>query len=160
MAHSPMAFPTVLTWHRHLASKAVSANVCAHDSLGYHYLVALEHQGYYAVDRLITVDSRPARHVREISGREPVIIYNFVDGDRFTPGADKQSARRILGLDSDDFVVLCPRHLTAKNGVRYAVEAMAHIRTAAPLLVGDDGEQKDAVEELTTELACRGASGC
>ena len=57
----------------------------------------------------------PADRVRFIS--------NGVDGSRFHPTVDGGKWREQLGLSTGELLVLCPRRLEIKNGVRYFIEA-------------------------------------
>jgi glycosyltransferase involved in cell wall biosynthesis len=83
------------------------------------------------------------------------ILYNFVNVEVFKPSSpDDASERRRWHLGTDDLVILCPRRLTAKNGVSYAVEAMVSLaerlgryRSLVMLLAGDGHERRN-IEEL------------
>lgn len=141
--------PAVLTCHGYTAREAVSAGLWKEDSLEYDYVTALERRAYRAMDRVIAPDSCIAAYVEQIAGIRPLVLYNFVDTDMFAPTSDgdKKLARIRLGLPQSSIIALCPRRLCEKNGVRFAVEAMAFVRAGAHLVVVGDGEERQAIEE-------------
>lgn len=136
--------PVVLTVHGYLADEYVAAGAVASGTAAYDALLEMERVSYAHATEVITVDGRLAEHVKRLSGREPKVALNAVDPARFAP-ADRAAARRALCLPEDKFVILCPRRLTEKNGVRHAVAA---IRLLVPeykgvvLLLAGDGEQR------------------
>jgi glycosyltransferase involved in cell wall biosynthesis len=50
-------------------------------------------------------------------------ISNGVDSKRFRPDVDASPWRERLGLSNQDRLILCPRRLEKKNGVRFFIEA-------------------------------------
>ena len=52
-----------------------------------------------------------------------VFISNGVDSKRFRPDVDGSSWRNKIALAKEDRLVLCPRRLEKKNGVKYFIEA-------------------------------------
>ena len=50
-------------------------------------------------------------------------IPNGVDAKRFNPCNDRTHWRRKLNISDKEFLILCPRRLEKKNGVRYFVQA-------------------------------------
>jgi glycosyltransferase involved in cell wall biosynthesis len=66
-------------------------------------------------------------------------ISNGVDSSRFTPDANTSHWTDRLRLTSDQMLILCPRRLAKKNGVRYFIEA------ATSLLMEDRRDVRFAV---------------
>jgi glycosyltransferase involved in cell wall biosynthesis len=54
-------------------------------------------------------------------------ISNGVDSKRFRPDVDARAWRAKLDLSTDDRLILCPRRLEKKNGVRFFIEAAIEI---------------------------------
>ena len=54
-------------------------------------------------------------------------ISNGVDSKRFRPDVDASAWRAKLGLSTDERLILCPRRLEKKNGVRFFIEAAIEI---------------------------------
>lgn len=83
-------------------------------------------------------------------------IPNGVDADVFQPldpNSRKQKREQLLhqyDLDSETFIIVCPRRLEPKNGVRYFVEAVPAIARQHPrilcLILGNDADPKYAGE--------------
>lgn len=138
--------PALLTCHGYPAREAVSAGLWVEDSLEYDYVCALERRSFRAVQKVITPDRRIADYVDAISGVKAVVMRNFVDTEAFSPARDR-SSRTSLGLPSNQVIALCPRRLTDKNGVVYAVEAMRHVTSDVYLLIVGDGEQRKTIED-------------
>lgn len=62
-----------------------------------------------------------------IQGDHVHFISNGVDSKRFRPDVDARAWRTKLGLSSKDRLILCPRRLEKKNGVRFFIEAAIEI---------------------------------
>lgn len=143
--------PCLLTVHGYLTREALSRRGIRPGSRGQRSFEEWERLGYLAAQRIVAVDHRIAAHIAEVSGRTDVRVQpNFVDLGWVDSLPDKGQARLALGLGSGD-VVLCPRRLTAKNGVHVAVRAASLLEGTRFLLVGD-GEQRQRLEHLAHEL--------
>lgn len=143
--------PTLLTVHGYLMREAVSRRGVAAGGPGARYLEQKEREGYAAADRILAVDQRIARYVRDLVGREDVLVLpNFIDLSWTETFPGRAQARNQLGL-RDVPTVLCPRRLTPKNGVHVAVEAMAHLFGAQLCIVGG-GAELDALRRLAARL--------
>jgi len=73
-----------------------------------------------------------------------------VDLDRFTPDADKVSARRSLGIEDDEKVVLCFGRLVARKGVDRLISLMPELARRVPrtvLVVAGTGPLKDKLQK-------------
>jgi len=148
---------TILTVHGDRTNELVSTGALHRGDKAERWFLMEERQGYCSADQMVTVDSRLRTHVLAVAngtidpGRVRV-LYNFVDVDYFKPAHsdDADDERRRWCLDTDALVILCPRRLTAKNGVLYAVQAMVplgerlgQLQPFVLLLAGDGPERRD-----------------
>jgi glycosyltransferase involved in cell wall biosynthesis len=97
-----------------------------------------------------------------ISRSRIFFIPNGVDVERFLPRPPDPALRDRLGIGPDARIVLCPRRLVPKNGVRYLAEAIPPIvqesNQARFLIVGDgEAEEKDRIQRSLTQA---GVSSC
>ncbi|MFW5692580.1 MAG: glycosyltransferase [Thermoguttaceae bacterium] len=105
---------------------------------------------------VISVDARMAEIAREL-GAAPdrvSVIPNGVDLDRFRP-ADRQEARRRLGLPEQGRLLVTVAHLGVRKGHREAIAALARLPDDVRLLlVGDELRRGDAarLRRLATSL--------
>jgi glycosyltransferase involved in cell wall biosynthesis len=156
----PRVLRTMLTVHMNQTDELVSAGALRRSSRAERWFLVEEKHGYCSADQIITVDSRLRTHVLAaangaVDPKRVHILYNFVDAERFRLTRPGDAAeRRLWRLGADDLVILCPRRLTAKNGVIYAVKAMVHLREQLGqyrplvLLVAGDGVERRKIEEL------------
>lgn len=87
-------------------------------------------------------------------------IPNGVDTRKFDQNiAVDESLRGRFGLESADLVVLCPRRLDPKNGIKYLIESASSVIRTIPkarfLIVGDGPER----DNLSSMVADRGLEG-
>jgi glycosyltransferase involved in cell wall biosynthesis len=76
-----------------------------------------------------------------------------VDLQQFRPGS-KQEARRALGLDPDEFIVLQLGRMVPRKGVDNVIQAMAHLDHGRPLrLLVVGGNSADPDDASTPEIA-------
>lgn len=145
--------PIILTVHGYLADEYVAAGAVKAGSSDYVALLEMERFSYTRASAVISVDTRIAKHIQKISGRKAVVVPNAVDITEFD-GIEQRMARQQLNLPLDMTVLLCPRRLTQKNGVRYAIEALSHLvsRTGVMLVIAGDGEQRLELEKLAQDL--------
>jgi glycogen(starch) synthase len=156
----PTTVRTILTVHGDQTNELVSAGALRRGSRAERWFLVEEKQGYCAADQIITVDSRLRTHVLAVANgaidyKRVHILYNFVNVERFKPARPDDGAERDRwGLGADDLVILCPRRLTAKNGVIYAVRAMVplgeRLGQYCPfvLLLAGDGPERRNIEDL------------
>lgn len=156
----PGAMRSLLTVHMNQTDELVSAGALHRGARAERWFLMEEQQGYCSADQIITVDSRLRTHVlRAAKGTIDLgrvhVLYNFVDVEYFKPAHSYDAdERRRWCLDTDDLVILCPRRLTAKNGVIYAVQAMVPLRERLGqlcpfvLLVAGEGPERRNVEDL------------
>ena len=89
-------------------------------------------------DLVIAPSDFVARRLRTQGVRRPIeVLPTGVDLDRFRPG-DRASARRALGLASDDRVLLYVGRLDREKNLEFLLDAVARVRTPRTrlLLVG------------------------
>ena len=80
------------------------------------------------------------------------VLHNGVDRSRFG-SADRESARRLLGLDSDSLVVGSVGRLVAVKNYALLLQAFAALRREdAVLLLAGDGPERAALEQLAQGL--------
>lgn len=89
---------------------------------------------YRNADEVICVDNRIARHIKRLGRKNVKILKNAV------PLFE-------LNRKPCDGLILCPRMLTEKNGVRYAVMAMEYLNNMK-LIVAGDGPDRHFIEQL------------
>lgn len=78
-------------------------------------------------------------------------IPNGVDLEKFNPRIRGDEVRKKYEIEPDGKVILCPRRLDPKNGVKYLIKAMPHIvsniNNVRCLIVGDGIEMEDLKRE-------------
>lgn len=153
LAGLPLLIHTV---HGDWTNERVSAGVCRRESFFGRHLLAQEKASYRGVNHIVTVDSRLYHHVQHlvVDPAAAEIMPNFVDLADFPrrDAASRAHAREKLGLSGEEFLVLCPRRLTPKNGVRFAILATALLRRNQELpirmLLAGDGPQMQELRRL------------
>ena len=142
--------PICLTLQGYLADETVAAGVCAAEDHVYQYLLGLERAAVTASNAIFTVDTRLAGHARILGAKTErvIVVENAVDTDALYPATieERQELRVRYGLPSRP-VALCARRLTAKNGVRYAIEAVGLLPPdeRPALLIAGDGEEREGL---------------
>lgn len=124
--------------HEHLADKTLVPGATEK------WLEGLEREAYAGADRIVTVDTRIKDHVVAWGGRPDriTVLKNFVDASKFTPTGDVWQGwegKRVL---------LCPRRIVPKNGVRYAAEAAKVLGDGYVVVIAGDGPDRAAVEAV------------
>jgi len=94
-------------------------------------------------------------------------ISNGVDSQRFRPDVDSTVWRERLELDSQTRLVLCPRRLERKNGVRFFVQAALEVladgqKNCVFAIAGNyTGPRQESDEDVVSELIDRSSfSNC
>jgi glycosyltransferase involved in cell wall biosynthesis len=79
-----------------------------------------------------------------------------VDPERFR-AHDREEARRALGLDLQERIVLCVGHLVVRKGFQHVVRALPRVLAARPetrlVIVGAKGEEGDFSRQLHRTIA-------
>ncbi|MFZ1728669.1 MAG: glycosyltransferase family 4 protein [Bacteroidota bacterium] len=100
----------------------------------------------------------PSRELMEVAsryvqtGRPAVYIPNGVDASEFQ-SRDRQIQRQRLGIDPDTIMILCPRRLVPKNGLRYTIEAMPQVLRRHPesiLVICGSGPEESELRLLAS----------
>jgi glycosyltransferase involved in cell wall biosynthesis len=116
--------------------------------------VSAEHLVYRKIRTIICVSEYEADDVRRKSGKEPVILRNWVDTEKFKP-AGQRAARKKAGFPQEARIGIFVGRMVAKNGVetiaRAAVEATKKLPWLEFYFVGDGSER--AACEKAVKLA-------
>ncbi|WP_292383912.1 glycosyltransferase family 4 protein [Methanoculleus sp. UBA430] len=89
---------------------------------------------YSRMDQIITPSDELAGAVGSLGVPRQKITFvsNGVDTDKFSPEVPPRDLRQQYALAPDTRIVLCPRRLEPKNGVRYLVEAVPAVLRQCP----------------------------
>jgi len=153
--------PIITTVHGDYTNEKLSAGIISKGTLNELKLVKKEVKGYLGSDVIITVDNRLKEHVTLLCGnklkKQPEVMFNFLDISEFNPISDsiKQNLK-VKYCDADklnSWTLLCPRRLTAKNGVVYAALMMKHLLEIKKdlniqLLFAGSGKDKHKISKI------------
>lgn len=112
---------------------------------------------YVFADRIIAVSHAVKAHLIEqgIEAAKIRVVYNGVDLEEFAPCANRQAAKRALGLPAEATVVGVVAHLSAKKGHQWFLESVAPLCQTHPqlriVLLGE-GEQRANLEAQVRAL--------
>jgi glycosyltransferase involved in cell wall biosynthesis len=102
-------------------------------------------------DVLLSCSTYNAASLRGRYGREPVVVFNGVDVERFSPGVRDLDLRARLASGSK-WLVLLPGRFMPWKGQAHAVRALAEVRDlSVRLALVGDGETREALEALAAE---------
>ena len=89
---------------------------------------------YSRMDQIITPSDELAGAVGSLGVPRQKITFvsNGVDTDKFSPEVPPRDLRQQYALAPDTRIVLCPRRLEPKNGVKYLVEAVPAVLRQCP----------------------------
>ena len=111
------------------------------------------------MDRIITPSDELAEAVRSlgIPADKITFISNGVDTEKFSPNVPPKNLRQQYALAPETKIVLCPRRLEPKNGVRYLIEAVPAILQQCPdtrffVVGGSYPDQLTLLREKVREL--------
>ncbi len=142
--------PKILTLHGYFAQEAVDYSRIRTDKARkafFDFCCAIEEEGIRWSDRVICVDTRLRDYVKDTFGYPPAhtsVIQNATDTDLFcpVPASENVQIREEMGYKRDQFVIIVPRRLVPKNGVKFAILAMKYIPDEdVRLLILGDGPQ-------------------
>ena len=154
----------VLTVHGDIANMAESDGAIRPEGPGRQFAEEVESNAYRAADALFAVDQRLRLHCTTLGGeREIRVMRNFVNTERFRPAGIEDAAklsalRRELELAEGDRVLLVPRRLVKKNGVLFAVRAMAESPIRAfgggriVLAIAGTGPERETIDREANRL--------
>ena len=158
--------PIVTTVHGDYANEILSAGFFSRGTPTEKWLLTREINGYIVSDLIIAVDNRLREHVTlltldKVQNKLNIkVMFNFLDLAEFTPVEankkmefKKQWAQQ---LDINSYLLLCPRRLTAKNGVVYPALMSKILKNANTdikfqLVFAGDGEDKGKIHEIIQE---------
>lgn len=89
---------------------------------------------YTRMDHIITPSNELAEAVESlgIPKQKITFVSNGVDTEKFSPEVPPKNIRHQYALAPDAKIVLCPRRLEPKNGVKYLVEAVPAVLRQCP----------------------------
>jgi len=155
-----LKIPLICTVHGDRTNETLSAKIINKDSLAAKYLLNIEISGYKNASSIVTVDNRLKNHV---SGFLPErantikVIHNSIDVNEYRKPTDlERAASRSKLIQSelqDNIIILCPRRLTAKNGVLFAANMFLELlkenqSNKFALFFAGEGEQRKEIEEI------------
>lgn len=119
---------------------------------------ALNTWHYYRFSTLAATCSGGVRQHVLAQGADPAkvrVVYNGIPDDRLDGVLPQAEARRMLGLDAHQQVVVCVAHLSPKKGQLYLLQAVALLRARFPQLVcllAGEGEQREELQRAAQRL--------
>lgn len=152
--------PKILTLHGYFAREAIDYSNIRDEKdkkRFYDYCSSIEKQGVLWSDQIISVDTRIRDYIvseYNYPSSQIYVLPNATDTDTFhrISMEEKIKIRRDLGYDEDLFIIIVPRRLVPKNGVRFAVLAMRHIQGSnVRLLILGDGPQSSELMALAED---------
>jgi len=114
-------------------------------------LFQLERDAMKHADYVITVDQRLKEYVLSefnYPQNKITVMHNAVDTDCFSPipEHEQRKLKNSLKLDAQTFIVLVPRRLVEKNGVMYAVDAMANLKNEnVKMIIAGEGPERNEI---------------
>ncbi len=103
-------------------------------------------------DALLSCSTYNAASLRKRYAREPAVVFNGVDVERFGPQARDRELRTRLTAGAK-WLVLLPGRFMPWKGQAYAVRALAELRDLSlRLALLGDGETRDSLRALATEV--------
>lgn len=134
--------PITLTAHGYLVQEHLADRTLRGGGSVEAWLWGKEVSAYKGADQIVTVDTRIKDHVLAHGGdpARVTVLKNFVDTERFSPGAPSKDPW------PGKKVVLCPRRLVPKNGVRYAALAAKPLGDPYLVVIPGDGPERASIE--------------
>lgn len=163
--------PLITTVHGDQKNEILSAGIISKGTFIERWLLNREVSGYTGSDLIIAVDNRLKEHVCSLSLNKAKrkqnikVMFNFLDVTEFTPSDIKKRedarSRWSHQINIDGCVLLCPRRLTAKNGVIYAAQMCKYLKQAKPsfkfqLVFAGEGENRDKINQIIHENKLEG----
>ena len=104
---------------------------------------------------IVTLTYDLKRTVKEMYGKDALVIPNGVDFDKYINLKDRDLVRSKMGISTASNVLLFVGTLKPIKGVRYLIKAMNTVHQSnedIKLLIVGDGEEKEYLEHLTKKL--------
>ena len=147
--------PKILTLHGYFAREAIDYSMIRTDrtrNAFFDFCYAIEEEGIHWSDRIICVDTRLRDYVDDTfsyPSKQISVIQNATDTNSFCPVLKKENVqfREEGGYSKDQFIIIIPRRLVPKNGVRFAILAMKYILddNVRLLILGDGPQYQELV---------------
>jgi glycosyltransferase involved in cell wall biosynthesis len=114
------------------------------------------HLGHAAGIIAPSLELAEASQVLNVPRTRIFVIPNGVDVERFRPASPDRALLEKLEVEPGTRIVLCPRRLVPKNGVRYLAEAIPLVVTKFDevrfLIVGDgEAREKELIQQLLAQ---------
>ena len=122
-------------------------------SLNDHYKLKLQEKAWQCVDRIVTISNKSLKSLKEIFPQylnKTKIIYNAFDIENAKMQASKEIETGYIHP-----VLVCIGRLEARKNFSLVIKAIAKLRDehmCCSLLIIGDGEEKDSLMHLTSEL--------
>ncbi|WP_299729793.1 glycosyltransferase [uncultured Endozoicomonas sp.] len=101
---------------------------------------------------VVAVSKLIASKVEKLTGyRKPAVIFNGVDTKLFSPGS-QTTAREQLSLPKEAMIIGCAARLTAVKSHDLLLNALTELPDSVHAALAGDGEQKEALHNLTNLL--------
>lgn len=150
--------PEVLTVHGYMADEAVASNSIKQGSPEDKYFRYCEELSYQNASQIITTDNNIYTYIKRITGKVKnniTVLNNIVDTELFMPMKKNIQFKVMLGIPKDAFTVLCPRRLTAVNGVNYLIDAFKILQDKNInlfLLIAGDGDERKKIIKHASDI--------
>jgi glycosyltransferase involved in cell wall biosynthesis len=157
LAFPHATLPKILTLHGYFAREAVDYSSIWTDKARkafFDFCSTIEEEGVCWSNRIICVDTRLRDYVHDAfdyPSAHTSVIQNATDTDLFCPISESENTRmrEEMGYHKDHFIIIVPRRLVPKNGVRFAILAMKFITDDnVRLLIIGDGPQHSELAAL------------
>lgn len=164
LARLNLHIPIICTVHGDRTNETLSAEIISKNSIAEKYLMEIERDGYLAANQIVSVDNRLKQHVTDFlkEKTKPItVIPNSINVNEYrkSTSQEAENARKRLLPEylQSCKIILCPRRLTAKNGVVFAAEMFIelHKRNLSDnfaLFFAGDGEQRKDIESLIKQF--------
>jgi len=129
------------------SSRAIEPFLYGLERLALHYATGVLVLSEFSRRLVLDIDARAESRVRVVGGG--------VDIRDFTPAQDRDALRQVVGLTSDETVLLTARRLVSRMGVEVLLEAFRYLRSRrsnAHLVVIGDGELRPRLEAQRDRL--------
>jgi glycosyltransferase involved in cell wall biosynthesis len=106
-------------------------------------------------DRIICVcrsDYEKAIAVGVANSTKTSIVYNGIEIDRFSLPLDRQKIRQLFEIAPTEFIFGTVGRLHEQKGHQFLLQAVARLEDPARVLIVGDGELRDELVELATDL--------
>lgn len=151
-------FPVILTLHGYFAREALDysglTNVRMKNKF-FRFCAEIESKAIDSVQHVIAVDNRIKTYAIKTFGipeNNISVIFNAIDTDQFAPVSrfQKDCERMHHSYVKENVIILVPRRLVPKNGVKYAIKAIQNLDADhVKLLIAGSGPMEKELRSLS-----------